>query len=133
MHHLVPLVCLTLLAGCPLPSPSPAAPDDVPTATSRRADTLDAMRANPLRYTRHARCRMECRHISEAEVGEILHGAGRLDPSRTRTDGQCPSHALEGETSDDQRVRIVYAQCPTSTKVITVIDLGRDWPCGECR
>ena len=65
-----------------------------------------------------------------------LHGAARalLDeghvvPERTRSDGQCTSYAVEGQTADAQDVRIVYADCARETRVVTTIDLGRDWPC----
>lgn len=92
---------------------------------------LGGLRARPISYTRHGRCRMDCRSISEAEVEEMLL-KGEVDPGRTRMDGECPSYAVEGVTSDEQHVRIVYAACPTKTKVVTAIDLGRDWPCGDC-
>jgi len=82
-----------------------------------------------LEYTRHAKCRMECRHISDDEVREILE-TGTINNARTDvTDKPCPSYALEGRTRDNQQVRIVFGQCETSTKVITVIDLETDWSC----
>ena len=40
-----------------------------------------------------------------------------------------PEYALEGTTSDNQRVRIVFAQCDTKSKVVTVIDLNKEWAC----
>lgn len=95
-----------------------AAPDPV------RSALLD----NELVYTRHARCRMDCRHIDADEVDEILR-EGRINRERTRRDGPCTSYALEGRTSDDQNVRIVYADCDRETRVVTAIDLDRNWPC----
>ena len=92
---------------------------------------LHSMREQPIEYTRHGRCRMVCRQVSVAEVDEILH-VGTVVVSRTRTDGDCPTYAVEGTTSEEQHVRIVYAACATKTKVVTAIDLGKDWPCGEC-
>ena len=92
---------------------------------------LAALRSKPLRYTRHARCRMGCRFIDEDEVEEILQ-RGRLDPSRTRDNGQCTSYALEGRTRDEQHVRIVFADCKRETRVVTAIDLGENHPC-NCR
>lgn len=41
----------------------------------------------------------------------------------------CPTYAVEGITSDQQKVRIVFAQCDHTTKVVTVIDLNHDYPC----
>jgi len=71
---------------------------------------------------------MGCRKFDEAEVRQIL-ADGVLDPGRSRTDGPCPSHALEGTTRDGQRARIVFAACRDETRVVTVIDLDTDWPC----
>jgi hypothetical protein len=71
---------------------------------------------------------MACRHLDEAEVRQIL-AEGTRDPARTRTDGRCPSHALEGRTRDGQRARVVFAACPDETRVVTAIDLDTDWPC----
>ncbi|MFK7931071.1 MAG: DUF4258 domain-containing protein [Myxococcota bacterium] len=145
MRSYVCVFALLVLAACPevastVPSgtvvsvpDAPGAPAPVrPMAQPSATGPIVGLRAQPLQFTRHGRCRMDCRHISEAEVGEILNGAGELDPSRTRHDGRCPSYALEGRTSDGQRVRIVYAGCEDRTKVITVIDLDREWPCGDC-
>jgi hypothetical protein len=92
-------------------------------------ETVADMRKKPLVYTHHGTCRMACRAIDEAEVTDILHRSGTRDPARTREDGECPSHALEGRTDDGQNVRIVYAGCPDKTLVITAIDLDTEWPC----
>lgn len=91
---------------------------------------LAEMRARPVVYTRHARCRMDCRHIDEQEVAAVL-ATGRHDPSRTRK-GPCTSHALEGPDSDGGPLRIVFAACAKETKVVTVIDLDDSFPC-DCR
>jgi len=91
-------------------------------------DPVASMRGRPVAYTHHARCRMSCRRFDEDEVEQVLRD-GVLDPERTRLDGECPSHALEGTTRDGQRARMVFAACPTETRVVTVIDLDTDWPC----
>lgn len=115
-----------------VPAPS-AAPVVAPTTRNpRSADPLlDHLADQPLRITRHGRCRMGCRHISRAEVEALLR-TGRIDPARTRHDGRCPSYAVEGQTDDGQQVRIVYADCPGETRLVTAIDLGRRWDC-SCR
>jgi hypothetical protein len=41
----------------------------------------------------------------------------------------CPTYALEGYTDDNQHVRIVFAQCDNITKVVTCIDLDKEWQC----
>jgi len=84
---------------------------------------------NRLEYSRHAECRMQCRQISRREVEEIMLD-GKINYRKSDLkDKPCPSYALEGTTKDDQRVRIVYAQCNSLTKVITVIDLDKEWEC----
>lgn len=92
---------------------------------------LGRLRAKRLELTRHGECRMGCRHIDREEVEEILR-VGEVNASRTRHDGECSSYAVEGTTHDEQRVRIVFADCPLETRVVTAIDLGEDWPC-DCQ
>lgn len=116
------------------PAKVEAAEAKVAAVPKRSSDPIIAkMQSHPLRYTRHARCRMDCRKISEAEVQEILQ-TGHIDNKRTRTNpGQCTTYAVEGTTkADNQHVRIVYAACDDVTKVVTTIDLDTDHPCGSC-
>ncbi len=129
------LVLLLALAGCldsAAPSPSPAVPAPAapsPPAPAPASDPIvAALQAQPLALTHHARCRMDCRHISQAELEEVLR-EGVLDPSRSRTDGRCPSHALEDEVGKGRRLRVVFAACPDETRVVTAIDLDRSWDC----
>jgi hypothetical protein len=80
-------------------------------------------------YTRHAKCRMDCRNIDVAEVEEILqNGEINYGKSDLRSDPD-PKYALEGRTPDGQNVRIVFANSPRGPVVITVIDLGKEWAC----
>ena len=83
-----------------------------------------------LEYTRHARCRMDCRKISEAEVKEIML-TGNINYRKSNVKAfPCPVYAVEGiTTTDDQRVRIVFAQCDRKTKVVTCIDLENEFNC----
>jgi Domain of unknown function (DUF4258) len=86
-------------------------------------------RVGRLNYSKHARCRMDCRHIDETEVKEILE-KGDINYNKSEPDNaRGPRYALEGITHDNQRVRIVFAQDDGGTTVVTVIDLGRDWEC----
>ncbi len=89
--------------------------------------------AGHLQYTKHARCRMDCRNISQAEVVDILqHGTVNPQKSDPR-DKPCPTYALEGYTlQDHQHVRIIFAPCEQVTKVVTCIDLDHDFSC-NCR
>jgi hypothetical protein len=86
-------------------------------------------RTSYIEYTEHAKCRMACRHISQSEVEEIMKDGSINYRKSNGSETPCPVYALEGVTHDDQRVRIVYAQCDTKTKVVTVIDLDTEWEC----
>jgi len=91
-------------------------------------------RISYLEYSNHAKCRMECRKISQAEVQEIMQ-QGKINYNKSDIQSQspsgprCPRYALEGVTTDDQKVRIIFAQCNEKTTVVTVIDLDTDWTC----
>ena len=86
-------------------------------------------RVSYIEYTAHGRCRMQCRKISQAEVKEIMQ-RGKINYNKSDVKAKpCPEYALEGTTSDNQRVRIVFAQCDTKSKVVTVIDLNKEWTC----
>lgn len=85
--------------------------------------------ARSLIYSRHAKCRMECRHISEQEVLDILRN-GRINYAKSDLRGKPdPKYAVEGITRDDQQVRIVFASSPRGLVVVTVIDLDKEWKC----
>ena len=82
-----------------------------------------------IEYTQHAKCRMGCRRISQSEVEEIMLN-GKINYNKSNVNARpCPEYAVEGITHDDQRVRIVFAQCDYKTKVVTTIDLDTDWSC----
>lgn len=86
-------------------------------------------RTSFLEYTRHARCRMECREITESEVQYIMQN-GSINYRKSNVKANpCPVYALEGYTEGNQHVRIVYGQCDNKTKVITCIDLDKEWQC----
>lgn len=113
--------------------PQPKRPD----TSKKKANTSDVVNRNRgfdrrtsfLEYTEHAKCRMKCRKITQAEVEEIMK-EGKINYKKSDVnDRPCPTYALEGTTSDDQRVRIVFAQCDYKSKVVTVIDLETDWAC----
>jgi hypothetical protein len=86
-------------------------------------------RISYVEYSNHARCRMDCRHITQAEIEDIMQN-GKINYNKSDLQNtRCPRYALEGITKDDQRVRIVFAQCNESTTVVTVIDLNTEWQC----
>jgi hypothetical protein len=91
------------------------------TELNRHAASLD--------YTKHSLCRMDCRKISEQDVEEILAegtvNLRRSDPA----DKPCPTYVLEGYTQDKEHLRVVFAQCSNSTRVVTCINLDEEFTC----
>jgi len=86
-------------------------------------------RISYLEYSNHAKCRMQCRKISQVEVEEIMQN-GKINYNKSDLqNARCPRYALEGITRDNQKVRIVFAQCNEKTEVVTVIDLDTEWSC----
>lgn len=102
-------------------------------STSSRIDRREAaFRHKPIYYTKHAKCRMECREIDESEVEEILSDGSINYNKSDLKDKPCPTYALEGITHDKQRVRIVVGDCDAKAGIITVIDLENEFEC-DCK
>ena len=114
------------------PGPKPKVTTDRPQDPASNKTDRDKgfdRRISYLEYSKHAKCRMQCRNISQAEVEEIMQD-GRINYNKSDLqNARCPRYAVEGVTSDNQRVRIVYAQCNESTTVVTVIDLETEFKC----
>ena len=109
-------------------------PPTDPSNNTSGENTSDArvfadLKDDKLIYTKHARCRMDCRTISESEIQNILDN-GKINHRKSKpNDSPCPSYAIEGDTNDGQEVRIVFAMCDNVTKVITAIDLENKYEC----
>ena len=72
---------------------------------------------------------MDCRHITEHEIREVLqHGIVDIRKSNPN-DHPCPTYAIEARTDEGQRLRIVFAKCTDEVKVVTCIDLDHDFEC----
>ena len=104
-------------------------PETEQRSTIGLAEEIRRKSAN-ISFSRHARCRMECRRIDETEVREVL-AEGSINASRIEESEKGLSVPLEGVTHDRQHVRIVVAPKQNSLVLVTVIDLDTDWPC-EC-
>lgn len=99
-----------------------------PSSTINRNHGFDR-RISYIEYTEHAKCRMQCRKISQAEVEEMMQ-EGEINYNKSNTNARpCPTYTVEGNTMDGQQVRIVFAQCDFKSKVVTVIDLDTEWAC----
>lgn len=119
----------------PLPEPHKTneviSTDNYPVPVAGADDIPFDRHTTHLIYSKHARCRMECRHIDESEVKEILE-AGQLNSNKIESGDKGKSYPLEGITHDKQHVRIVFAPKQESLVVVTVIDLDNEWPC-DCK
>lgn len=80
-------------------------------------------------YTRHALCRMDCRHISKQEVRAILENGIILFHQSNKAAQPCPTFALQGITGSGESIRVIFAQCSTQTRVITCYNLKKDFVC----
>lgn len=96
----------------------------------------NAFNRNPNRiiFTKHGKCRMDCRSIDSSEVDEILK-KGNINYVKSDTSSTNPcrkKYALEGMTRDNQQVRIIFSPCKNTQTVVTVIDMDTDWAC-DCK
>ena len=83
-----------------------------------------------IKYSKHAKCRMGCRHIDESEVLELLKdGQVNYRKSDLNAEDCRKKYAVEGYSHDNQHLRIIFAPCQDELTVVTVIDLGTEWPC----
>ena len=143
MKKAAPLVLILVLAALLLiirncqASKEPETKKKTTTTDTKKKENTTAVdrdngfdrRISFLEYSNHAKCRMQCRKISQAEVEEIMKD-GKINYNKSDLqNARCPRYAVEGITMDNQKVRIVYAQCNEKTEVVTVIDLDTDWTC----
>lgn len=82
-------------------------------------------------FSKHAKCRMDCRKIDESEIREILKN-GTVNYKKIQNDKRGKTYPVEGYTHDKQHVRIVFAPKDDGLVVVTVIDLGTEWAC-DCK
>jgi hypothetical protein len=115
------------------PKPHNNKPDMVlPAVTTVAGDNDFNRNAQRIIYSKHAHCRMDCRHIDESEVKEIL-ATGQVNVSKIQEDERGKTYPLEGVTHDKQHVRIVFAPKQNNVvEVVTCIDLDTEWPC-DCK
>jgi len=84
-------------------------------------------------FTKHARCRMACRRITQKEIKEIVLKAEVNYNKSDLNDPKGPTYALEGYTTKDrQHLRIIVAPKQRHLSIVTVIDLDKDWECPSC-
>ena len=80
--------------------------------------------------TKHAKCRMKCRHIDDQDISEILASGKKNNRKSDPNKKPCPIVSLEGYAKkDSQHIRVVAATCAQKTKIVTVIDLDNKYNC----
>ncbi len=98
------------------------------TPTSKDLSKFDRSATN-LFFTKHARCRMKCRDITQQEVKDILVN-GTINYNKSDLDDpRGATYAVEGRTKDGQKVRIIFAPKKQHLTVVTVIDLELEYVC----
>lgn len=100
-------------------------PDSAPSAAENEPFSRNVQHVS---YSKHARCRMDCRHIDESEVKEIIE-TGTINYNKIEESVKGKTYPLEGITHDKQHVRIVVAPHAEQLVVVTVIDLDTEWSC----
>ena len=116
----------------PAPDPGSRPADPASNDPASRNDRGLVREPGNLIFTKHARCRMGCRHIDGDEIREVLrNGTVNWQKSDLRGDPD-PKYAVEGDTHDGQRVRVIVAQGARGSVIVTVIDLGEEWKC-DCK
>ncbi|CAN5469357.1 hypothetical protein BH10BAC2_BH10BAC2_23790 [soil metagenome] len=143
MKRALPLILLIILAAVALylkkcnssnNEIKPTVKDKKQTGTVQQDENYSkhGLDRNPehVSYSKHALCRMDCRHIDDAEVQQILK-EGKINYAKSELKGEdCKKkYAVEGNTKDKQKVRIIFAPCADEVTVVTVIDLGKEWVC----
>lgn len=86
-----------------------------------------------INYSKHAQCRMACRHIDASEIQDILEN-GTINYKKSELQGEdCrKKYAVEGYSKDKQHLRIIFAPCADEVTVVTCIDIGIEWAC-DCK
>ena len=145
MKKILPIVLLVLMAiaaialkrcnsnDTKLPVPTITKTKSKPTTSGAaipKDDNLQLDRnTTEFYFTKHARCRMKCRQITQQEIKDILvNGTVNYNKSNLQ-DPRGATYALEGFTKDKQHVRVIFAPKQSHLTVVTVIDIDEDHDC----
>jgi len=121
---------ISALVGCNQSSPKPESTNS--SIVAEEGNNKKNLNRNPsnIHYSKHAKCRMTCRHIDETEVKDILqNGTINYKKSNLNGDDCHKKYAVEGTSKDNQKLRIIFAPCNTEVTVVTCIDIGEEWQC----
>jgi hypothetical protein len=94
---------------------------------------LEELNYQKLEYTQHGECRMKCRNITEEELKQAMK-SGKVNYDKSEVhDKPCPTYAIEGLTASGKKLRIVIADCDTTSRVVTAIDLNMENDSCDCK
>jgi hypothetical protein len=109
--------------------------DQTSSTTNKEESNFKGFNRHPksIHYSKHAKCRMDCRHIDESEIKDILEN-GNINYRKSELQGEpCrKKYAVEGLSKDGQKLRVIFAPCGNEITVVTCIDLGVEWAC-DCK
>ena len=93
---------------------------------------LEELQAQNIELTKHVKCRMKCRSISTADIARVLvRGSINYDKSNVQ-DTPCGTYAVEGNTADNRELRIIVADCESTSRLVTAIDLKMEKEDEKC-
>ena len=72
---------------------------------------------------------MDCRHIGVEDINEIMQKGIIIFNRSNMNDRPCPTFAIQGYTTQHENLRVIFAQCAETTKVITCYNLKQDFEC----
>ena len=96
------------------------------------ASQQEGLNRNPshIHYSKHAKCRMGCRHIDETEVKNMIEtGTINYQKSDLQKDDCNKRYAVEGYSKSQQHLRIIFVPCANDVTIVTCIDIGEHWKC----
>ena len=103
--------------------------DGIKLTAEEQKEVLKVLQSNPLTYSKYAKCRMDCRNISEVDIKHILQ-IGRFNfNERSPVTQPCDFYVLEGKTADGKLIRVTYLGCENETRVSSAIDLNKNYKC----
>jgi len=86
-----------------------------------------------LEYTKHAECRMQCRHITEADIKQVLK-TGKVNYGKSDVHHKpYPTYAIEGISATGKNLRIIIDDVDSISKVVTTIDLAMEKDSCDCK
>lgn len=94
---------------------------------------LGRLKSNPLQFSEHSLCRLECTHLTSDEVKALLVD-GDVNYSESKVhEKPCPFYAVEGKAKDGREIRAVFESCDSTAKVVTVMNLSAGIDTCECK